>query len=137
MKNSSNRGDTIVEVLIAIAIVSLVLGGAYAASQQSLGSGQRTQERAEATKLVQQQLERLKSAAATGGVFSQTGPFCLQNDLSIDTAPADCLKSGRYNLSIERVNTSTNTFRAQAVWDRLGGGDQEQVEAYYRVYPND
>ena len=54
----SSRGDTIVEVLLAIAITSVVLAGAYVAVSGSMKASRAAQERGEAVK---KSLKRLNS----------------------------------------------------------------------------
>ncbi|HEV2402735.1 MAG TPA: hypothetical protein VGS08_00900 [Candidatus Saccharimonadales bacterium] len=78
-------GDTIVEVLIAVSIVSLILGGAYVISNNSLHATRDAQEHAQAVQLLQGQIEGLKSVIATESsalptIFpstSNSGPFCI------------------------------------------------------------
>lgn len=139
MLKLGSKGDTIVEVLLAIAVVSAVLGGAYVATNRSLGGVRQSQERGEALKLVEGQLERLKEAARTSDdVFTtSTNPFCLGDGLAPTNDPATCNQGpdGRYQLAIQRAPSGDGyTFTASAVWDRFGGGGQEQVEIRYRVY---
>jgi type II secretory pathway pseudopilin PulG len=57
---SNNRGDTIVEVLIAMAVASFVIGGAYVVVNKTLGNSQRAQEHSEALKFAEAQVEQLK-----------------------------------------------------------------------------
>lgn len=57
----SERGDTIVEVLIATAIVALVLVGAYGITTHSSNAIQDSQEHQEATSLVNRQLELVRN----------------------------------------------------------------------------
>lgn len=54
------KGDTLVEVLISIAIVGIVVGGAYALATRSLRQGITASERTQALKLVEGQIEALK-----------------------------------------------------------------------------
>lgn len=134
----SSRGDTIIEVLLAIAVVSAVLGGAYVSANRSLNGSRQSQERAEALKFVEGQLETLSAAAAQGpAIFTGTNTFCFNdtdgNALDKDTAP--CLKgpSNRYRLTIRR-DVSGNEFAVRAEWDRIGSNAAEQMEIVYRVY---
>ena len=46
----SERGDTLVEVLIAIAVVSLILGGAFVTTNKNLQATREAQERGNAQK---------------------------------------------------------------------------------------
>lgn len=144
LKRLGNRGDTIVEVLLAIAVVSAVLGGAYVATNRSLGGVRQSQERGEALKFVEGQLERLKEAAQTdpalpaNDVFiTSTNPFCLNNSLAVQNPGSASCNQGtdsRYHLEIERsLADDTYTFTARATWTRLGGA-QDELELIYRTY---
>jgi hypothetical protein len=144
VKRLGTRGDTIVEVLLAIAVASTVLGGAYVSSKNSLSGTRRSQERGEALKLLSGQIERLKEGAKdTSGinVFTGASPFCIITVTTptvrqslVPSTNAGCRQgvNGRYALSVER--TSPNTFTARAVWDRVGGGGSDQIQMVYRVY---
>jgi type II secretory pathway pseudopilin PulG len=78
-------GDTIIEVMISVAVVAAVLGVSYATANRSLRSGQQAQERGEALKLVESNLERLKYIStkdfAATTIFSQpvNSAFCIAN----------------------------------------------------------
>lgn len=138
----TDRGDTIVEVLLAIAVVSAVLGGAYVSANRSFNNTRQSQERGEASKLVEGQLERLKQATQSNPTLyfnlpeTTPYPFCLDNDLARQSdASAACRvgPDGRYQLKIERAG---NSFTASAHWIRFGGGAaQEEVKIVYRLYP--
>ena len=75
----SNRGDTIIEVLIAIGIVSLVLTSAYALTNKNVSSIQQVQEQGYAQKVAEQQVELLRAAnskpTADGCFDPSTGAF--------------------------------------------------------------
>jgi type II secretory pathway pseudopilin PulG len=55
-------GDTIVEVMIALAILSSVLGTSFAIASRSIRKGRQAQERTEALKITESQIELLKEA---------------------------------------------------------------------------
>lgn len=74
----NSRGDTIIEVLIAIAIASFVLGGAFVVVNRTLANSQQAQEHTEALRLAESQLEQLKSAAqATDDLCTISSVFCV------------------------------------------------------------
>lgn len=82
LRTHSQRGDTIVEVLISVAIVSLVLAASYAITSRNLAVSQDTQERSQALQVGQQQLEMMR-------VLSTSTP---QVAVPV-TAPLNCIKS--------------------------------------------
>lgn len=141
------QGDTIVEVLIAIAVVSLVLGGAYVTTNRSLLATRSAQERSIALKLAESQLERLKAKIATTPqqIFGPTAPttFCISNTntvINAVTTPNSCgLNSAGavssvqpvFNIRIVRVN---NQFNLTETWDSVNGKTTDKLQMKYRLY---
>ena len=66
--NRKISGDTIVEVMIALAIISTVITLSYTTASRALILGRRAQERSEALKLAESTVERIKSYAITDPV---------------------------------------------------------------------
>ena len=158
MKRLTSIGDTIIEVLIAMAIVSLVLGGAYISANESFNDTRQAQERSEALQIIESQLEALKQLASNGNTTIFTSPyvFCINNSYAATNAtntpststptltfsnsstfaPA-CSNLGTaqiYNISIQQ--TATDQFTATAQWYRAGGGGTgvDQLQIVDRIY---
>lgn len=55
-----SAGDTIVEVMIALTVLMLIIGGGYSIATRSLNGVQVAQERSEATKIAEGQLEAIR-----------------------------------------------------------------------------
>jgi type II secretory pathway pseudopilin PulG len=152
-------GDTIVEVLISMAAVSMVLGAAFVTINQSVATGRTAQERVEALKEVEAQIESLKSLTKDEtdpqGVFSNTS-YCLvfngsvlnrintgtiNGSIDLDdfsdpggTYPPQCIK-GFYHISITHNTANSNsTFIVRARWDSATGKGRDEVSILYRVY---
>jgi type II secretory pathway pseudopilin PulG len=91
-EHKQERGDTIVEVLLAMAVLGMVLGTSFAIVNRSLATGRAAQERTEAQKLAEAQLEKLKlhSSNRANGYFDDFAPvnplastdlvFCIIDD---------------------------------------------------------
>lgn len=80
-----NTGDTIVEVLIAMAIMGLVLTGAFVTVNRDSNTSVRARERSQALGITEMQLERLQSLAANKAKAIYTvspGIFCLDSSLT-------------------------------------------------------
>jgi type II secretory pathway pseudopilin PulG len=142
------RGDTIVEVLVSITVVSLILGSAFVTTNKSLQATRTSQERSNALKLAESQVEQLKGAVANPAtaptVFGAAGAFCMYTTagaISVLTTPnANCtVGTGgapttvepKFNLSITR---SGNDFTIKNTWNNLNGKSVDQITIKYRVY---
>jgi type II secretory pathway pseudopilin PulG len=138
------RGDTIVEVLISLTIVSVVLGGAYVTTNKSLLATRGAQERGNALKLAESQVEQLKGVIATDpdDVFNPgaPSPFCIDSSGVVATSDPDCtVNTGgtattaepKFNLSITR---SGNTFTIRNSWTNVAGKVTDQLQIKYRLY---
>ena len=74
-----------IEVLIAISIVSVVLGGAFASSNRSLNSTQNSKERDLALRVTESQIERIHGSLAVNPapLNAQANGFCITNGTAI------------------------------------------------------
>lgn len=139
-KNASvrhdSRGDTIVEVLIATAVVAMVLVGSYAITTHSTSAVQDSQEHQEATSLVNRQLELLRSHSG----LDTSANECF-NDTAAPASGAGCKYSYQgasncntasesrcYTVTITASNGSYNpatdplipvTYKVRVTWDSL------------------
>jgi prepilin-type N-terminal cleavage/methylation domain-containing protein len=84
------RGDTLVEVMIAMAIVGSVIAISYSTASRALSIGRWAQERTEAVKLVEGQIETLKASASSDplkAVYTldtTSASFCVASDGTIN-----------------------------------------------------
>ncbi len=137
----SQRGDTIVEVLIAIAVASLILVAAYVATRQSLTTIQDTQEHSEALQLAQSQVEALRSTQKTpvsGGCFSSddtpiSGPNCGLDSTGAKF-DATTSKSTEFTVAITSMTNGggMSTYKVIISWDSLLRSGKDYVTLYYQ-----
>lgn len=151
----NQNGDTIIEVLIAMAVISVVLSGAYVLATRSLRGTQVAQRRTQGLKIAQGQTERLKYAARTDGAFDanyRTDDYCISeqdadgnvskisNTSLPNYAPGCIFGGGEYSINITYATVSLapastatfGTFSVMAKWD-LPGGKSEDVTVYYQL----
>lgn len=125
-------GDTIVEVVIAIAVVSTILVGAFVVTNRSTRAVRDSEEHAQALQYLQGQVELLRHSALVPGALlppnlaNLTTPFCL--DVAGPHQPADtqnaCLLNNLYRMKIWQDPASagpTTTFILTATWPALDG----------------
>lgn len=141
-KRLGSAGDTIVEVLIAVGIVSLVLTSGFAVTSRNAAAGQKTQEQTNALKLVERQSELFLASETKPSSF----PVCFDGVNSfVDTSSALCLvdasgntadstvdTGAQYRLSITEVTTpSYSSYVVNAEWETLGDA-KANVSTYVR-----
>ncbi|HVX56618.1 MAG TPA: prepilin-type N-terminal cleavage/methylation domain-containing protein [Candidatus Saccharimonadales bacterium] len=142
-----NRGDTIVEVMIVLAVLGLAISISYATADRSLLNARQAQENSIATELAQSQVEGLSSLGCASAdptcdptnpvnpsyqLFHQANPFCLNSSNSIvsypnpTTVPAACKIDSLYEIKITYHQSATqpSTFEVLITWpDVLEGTD--------------
>lgn len=131
MRKLGQKGDTIVEVLICLAIVGVLISTAYLIANRSQIGIRSSQERAEATKLAEMQVERIRHGSSMGRTYSGSD-FCINIALnSVGDNNAVC-SDGLYKMSVD-YDVTDEVFTVAVTWDTLGGG-QSTVNMYYRVF---
>lgn len=140
------RGDTMVEVLIAIAVVSLILGGAYVTTNKSLQATRAAQERSVALKLAESQIERLKGLVESQPdlIFGPAAPnpFCISmgtgepvidthDDCAVNNTGAATDTEPIYHLTIAKTG---NLFVLTETWTNVSGKVEDSLNLRYRVY---
>ena len=153
LKQSNQRGDTIVEVLIALAIISSVLAGAFFVTNRSTQNVRDTEEHTQALQLLQGQIERVRADVNDGAQNSDfPSYFCYDKDsqLQIATSSSDFSKcpndlSGSSGVAYEFLIAKADTpggsgnnklFTASVHWDGLHGqANSEQLLYKIEVNP--
>lgn len=163
MKRLNQAGDTIIEVLLAVAVVGLTIASAYGIASLALRNSRQAQERGEALKIAESQIEGLRAIAANEDssdddiVFPTSGfeTFCLdgitkvtgftsdwdrelQNDNLELGYPADC-KRGLYHVAIDASDsvfaiTGLYDYRVTVRWNSLGNDRKNEIVMSYRLY---
>jgi len=146
-----SAGDTIVEVLIAIAVLSLVLGGAYVVSNHSLQGVRLGQEHTDALKIAESQVELLRSlsAGSTVDIYDTSGTalYCIddtpaRHNFSMSDLPAldddqfsaypdECENVNHfYNLSVLYEPAKNDLFTVRVRWEGPSRARQQTLLEY-------
>ena len=128
-RESSERGDTIIEVLIAIGIVSLVLTSAYVLTNRNVQANQEVQEQAYAQKLIEQQVELLRAA---GTKPMSNGCFSAPNSFVAAGSPMCSIRNGGAVYKLNLSPQASLVYKATATWSTVGGSNAD-VTVYYKV----
>ena len=136
----SQRGDTIVEVLISVVVIATILSGAFVVALASSHNVQSSQEHSYALQQIQAQIEAIRSLTAPGGDDSQlkTYPvnhtFCTYLDAAhtiqfTNARSAVCAGNNPlYKVTVTKGATQSvpdghlTFFKVAVSWDKLGGG---------------
>ncbi|MEX2014471.1 MAG: type II secretion system protein [Candidatus Saccharimonadales bacterium] len=134
-----SKGDTIIEILLSITVLSLVLSVSYALANKSAQSTRQAQERGEAQRLAEEQLELLRGYITidqlwdTNECFREDDLFTPSNESDEPTSNInDCRNRGageRYHTWIEKT-PSENTYTVYVEWPNVKGGIDELTLSY-------
>ncbi|HEX5456625.1 MAG TPA: hypothetical protein VFW77_04675 [Candidatus Saccharimonadales bacterium] len=136
----NKKGDTIVEVLIGIAVLGLVLSISYSLANRNTQYIQQSQERGEAQKISEAQLELLRNYLTPETDWSSAGYKCFNdNSPPQPTATAaQCQKGtrdsgvGRYRVRIN-YDSSTKTYTVNTTWSSLTSVPQQTLALSYKL----
>jgi prepilin-type N-terminal cleavage/methylation domain-containing protein len=133
LKRQGQRGDTIVEVMIVLAVLGSAIGISYATANRSLLNARQAQESSRATVIAQAQVEQLRALAS------------IKNNLDIarftdaitfpDACKYDKTTGFEYDVSIKYDNTlGDDKFTVRVLYDDVLGQGQDSVTLTYRVH---
>ena len=133
-----NRGDTILEVLIAIAVVSSILGSVFVLANRTAQNSRQAQEHQEALKYASSQIELLNEYLRQSGGDRPTGSsFCMQQAVLAPLdytgeAPAQCqYDNGAYDYSFKVSYDATNkVYIVTVTWPGATGSVDSVALAY-------
>lgn len=127
-----------VEVLISMAIVSMILGGAYVTSNKSLISIRDAQEHVDALKLASAEVELIKSVTPP-----TSGTFCYTLDGTIQRVASNCVLTNTGAINTTNIQPSYSvvisvdssaTYRVNVKWDTVSGViNGGTIDMYYRA----
>jgi len=148
----NQQGDTIVEVLICLAVLGLVLGSATVVVNNNRKTILGTQERSVALKLVQGQIEKTRTATAlnpvllqsTGSVVRAAAGYCIGSTLApVVASNAACTvnRAGTPTTEVPSYQLRTTVeasqggylLRSTAEWD-MPNGVRGNVVLVQRIY---
>lgn len=160
-KKLNQVGDTILEVLISVAVLSLILTTSFVLANRSTQYNRQAAERGEASKLAQAQLEDLKSFLDNDTTTLPASPnyFCLQEDstntvsgFKVITLSASgniddpTLSNGFFtqgNMSncqngfyYKFIQKAGNTFTVYMRWPAVTGNGVDKINLVHKIYPD-
>jgi type II secretory pathway pseudopilin PulG len=145
IRRRTESGDTIIEVMLAMSIIGMVLGAAFGIANRSVNLGQDAQERTEALKIIESQIEVFKTEYAKEAnqtLRDRIQPFCFQS-FSTTVANVDdsaCIgknslgDEGLYSISITPPSLapgSASSYEFRVVWDPIGGSSQKNTASVF------
>ncbi|HVX58897.1 MAG TPA: type II secretion system protein, partial [Candidatus Saccharimonadales bacterium] len=132
------RGDTLVEVLVSIAILGLVLVLSFTSASRSLNAGTDAANRNQALGYAREQVELLRDAANSGTISnypSDGSAFCINPSTNKETQPSQggfCYLSNQDVFGVVvKYNPANQAYSVTSQWQ--GRSTLEQVFLYYQV----
>lgn len=159
---NNQEGDTMVEVMLGVVILSIVLAAAYTLGNRATRIGGDASEKTLIANQLQEQIERIKNAQSSGGAnwgnitsnLYNTGPgrpdltncnspspsgsskpFAIKDDLSIETLN---FTNGFYTVWIEGYKDDPTSptyadFYIRACWQGREGPVDKRADMFIRI----
>lgn len=143
----NQHGDTIIEVIVVVAILGLAFASSYAIANTSVIKTRNSQEHAEALQNLNSQIEILRNADASDIAPTRNGvPFCMDGtvtptfkpvpvtDASCNVGPDDGA-GGRYKLNVVYTPMGIqDIYTFTASWDGAGGLGPQRERISYKLH---
>ncbi len=154
LKPLNTRGDTIVEVMIVLAVLGFAFATSTSIATRSLNQSRTSEEHSQALGMLNTQVELLRAAATAGGdVFRDGEPFCISTagapvyfasgyaipedrntDVFANYPAPDCGSVNVfYNQSIT-YDSTTGNYVLRVRWDGVSDLGKQQEVTSYRTY---
>lgn len=136
----SEAGDTIVEVMIVVAILGLAFSSSYAIANTSVIKTRNSQEHSEALQYLNSQVELLRNASPDAVTAVKTlGQFCMNitTGLPVLLPNGACAQGtdGRYRLSIDYDPASgQDRYTLRAGWTGISNLGTQQETVSYKLH---
>lgn len=142
------RGDTIIEVMLVVAILGLAFALAYATANAAVIKTRNAQEHAEALQYLNSQLELLRNVDQTAIIPFRSAPFCMETVTDTPQAVPNAVcnvgtedtvgAGGRYKIKItydtRAVAADDDRYLLQVDWEGPGGLGLQHEKIYYKLH---
>lgn len=145
--NKKQAGDTIIEVLIALSVLTFALSMGYATANRSSKAIQANKERYQAQLIANAQAENIRAYIGTVRLTLNSGTNCMNNNI-VNSSPENCMANSNgvissdpdsrlYTVSVSCVSVGScvgnySNYKISVTWPSLSGG-QDNVELYYGI----
>ena len=124
LKKVTSAGDTIVEVMIVLAVLGLAFSTSYAIANKGLQQSRNAEEHSEALGIINSQVELLRSVFAkqAGGTLPiSPNPFCLASPTTTNSANFTSIITGvnKFNENIATDNLTPATYPVPCTQNNL------------------
>lgn len=141
LTSRKQRGDTIIEVMIALAVLGLAFAISYATANRSLQTARNAEEHSEALQYVDSQLELMRRDGADSALYQQNAQQCMDpaTDQPVSDSQAVCTINGLYHISFSYTPKPLNgvdqdVFSVKVTWEGIGDFGPQQESLNYKLH---
>lgn len=138
----NSRGDTIVEVMIALSLLAFALTTSYSTVTRSLQTARNAQEHSEALQFLDSQVELARADAADTTLYSSFGNFCMTPaatrvaiiDPACTTGVEGFYKMRNTYTPSTAFGITQDIFTFTVTWPGAGQLGQQYEEISYKIH---
>lgn len=153
----NQRGDTIIEVMVALAVLGLAFAISYATANHALNGSQNSQEHGQALQILDSQVEMARANVANSSLYSYSNPgqtFCMNpaTQAPVPASDSSCQMTdggAQYQIidsyspvSVSGGSCSTpstvclDNFTFKITWNGIGNLGNQQESVNYQLPEN-
>ena len=127
----SNSGETIVEVLICVALIAITITATYVSGVDTMHKIQSAKEKQNAVSLARKQIELIASDTAkpTSGTCLLLSSTISEGTSGTNGTCNTTIESIKYNISDTKMSLPANTYKIDISWN--GSTGRNDVSMYY------
>lgn len=141
MSIKSERGDTIIEVMVSLAVLALAFSISFATANKSLLAARNAQEHSEALQYLASQVELARIKATDPALYSTPGAFCFDTQAGATNgaivSPVNSICTiGAIGYNVKVVDTGVqDIFMFTVDWKGVGNFATQHETIYYKIHP--
>lgn len=139
--HDSERGDTIVEVLLCLAILGLALSISYATANRALLIARNAEEHSEALQYLNSQVELARADASDASLYNEGSTFCMDNTTGKPVVPGCSVGTdNRYQISNSYIIQPVlapgpqDIFTFSITWPGVSDLGQQHEHITYKIH---
>ncbi len=140
-KLRNEKGDTIVEVMVALTVLALAFSIAFSTANKSLLTVRNAQEHSEALQYLSSQIELARSDSGDDNLYRSGRKFCMDPSSGAATPVIIRMPNARctigplnYSVTIDYSTPAEDIFTFEVTWPGVSDFGVQREQIFYKLH---